>query len=390
MALGLLICHAVVQSARISPLVRGAGSPTAVLSSALHARAAGSGRARMSDREPATPQWGWRPIISWYPGHIARAERQLLDMLKLVDVVIELRDSRIPMSTNHPLIRTWVGNRAHILVMNRCDSVPTSVAQDWARQLREEAVEAHWVNAKEGKGVDELKRAIMHAGKGVNERRAAKGLLPRPVRACVLGFPNVGKSALINRLIGRAKCKSENRAGVTRSFNWAAFGARKTGVRASAGGKQPQLQLLDTPGIIPAKQVGQRSAYMLAVCDDIGAAAYDTRAVALTLIEELRAAKSGYIPPDALEARYGHGLAEQSAEAFLERVAEERCGGDLTRAETMLLRDFRDGRLGLIGLEAPDGTSRQRPRSPSPGGAAAAASAAAGCAVGAHGAATPA
>lgn len=356
MALGLLICHAAVQGARIAPFARNR-SPLAALGVASHsARGLGGGRVRMAERERdvSTAQWEWRPIISWYPGHIARAEKQLMDMLKLVDVVIELRDSRIPRSTNHPLIQSWVGNRAHILVMNRCDSVPTSVAQDWTRYLNEKQIQAHWVNAKEGKGVDELKRAIMHAGKGVNERRAKKGLLPRPVRACILGFPNVGKSALINRLVGRAKCKSENRAGVTRSFTWASFGSRKTFTRTSAGGRQPELLLLDTPGIIPAKQVGQRSAYMLAVCDDIGAAAYDTRAVALTLIEELRSAKSGYIPPNILESRYGHGLAEQTPEAFLERIAEERCGGDLTRAETMVLRDFRDGRLGLIGLEAPE------------------------------------
>lgn len=359
MTLGLLICHAAVQAARIAPLARGGAPLVALGPAACAARGYCASRVRMAERErdPSTAQWDWRPIISWYPGHIARAEKQLMDMLKLVDVVIELRDSRIPSSTNHPLIQSWVGNRAHILVMNRCDSVPTSVAQDWTRHMHEAGVETYWVNAKEGKGIDELKRAVMHAGKGVNERRARKGLLPRPVRACVLGFPNVGKSALINRLVGRAKCKSENRAGVTRSFNWAAFGGRKTGTRASAGGKQPDLQLLDTPGIIPAKQVGQRSAYMLAVCDDIGAAAYDTRAVALTLIEELRAARTGYVPSQALEARYGHGLDEQSPEAMLERLAEERCGGDLTRAETMVLRDFRDGRLGLIGLEAPEGAA---------------------------------
>jgi ribosome biogenesis GTPase A len=306
-------------------------------------------------QESATTQWEWRPVISWYPGHIARAEKQLVDMLKLVDVVIELRDSRIPRSTCHPLIDEWVGHRGHILVMNRFDSVPTSVVQDWTRHLAESNTEAHWVNAKEGKGIEDLKRAIVRAGKGVNERRKAKGLLPRAVRACILGFPNVGKSALINRLIGRAKLKSENRAGVTRSFSWSAVGGarERSKTKGSAGGNEAELQLLDTPGIIPAKQVGQRSAYMLAVCDDIGAAAYDTRAVALTLIEELKDAKSGYIKAGALEARYGHGLGAQTAEDFLERVAEERCGGDLVRAETMVLRDFRDGRLGLVGLEAP-------------------------------------
>ncbi|KAJ1639192.1 P-loop containing nucleoside triphosphate hydrolase protein, partial [Pavlovales sp. CCMP2436] len=225
---------------------------------------------------------------------------------------------------------------------------------DWTRHLAASGTVAYWVNAKEGQGIDPLRRAIMLTGKGMNEKRVAKGLLPRPVRACILGFPNVGKSALINRLVGRARMKSENRAGVTRQFTWGQVGGQKSKpspelqitpwMHKTSFPRLPDLLLLDTPGIIPAKQVGQRSAYMLAVCDDIGAAAYDTRAVALTLIEELRTAKTGY--------RYGHGLEEQSPEEFLERVAGERCGGDLIRAETMVLRDFRDGRLGLVGLEA--------------------------------------
>jgi len=319
-----LVCHAVVQSARVLPSGRAgwlhaaAGSRQAVQRSGLagmaaptlpsgrtgwlHAAAGSrvvvqrSGLAGMAaPKDPTTAQWEWRPVISWYPGHIARAEKQLLDMLKLVDVVIELRDSRIPVSTKHPLMDQWVGNRHHILVMNRCDSVPTSVAQDWTRHLAASGTVAYWVNAKEGQGIDPLRRAIMLTGKGMNEKRVAKGLLPRPVRACILGFPNVGKSALINRLVGRARMKSENRAGVTRQFTWGQVGGQKSKGRASAGGNQPDLLLLDTPGIIPAKQVGQRSAYMLAVCDDIGAAAYDTRAVALTLIEELRTAKTGYV-----------------------------------------------------------------------------------------------
>ena len=215
-----------------------------------------------------------RPPIQWYPGHIAKAERLMSEVLSMVDVVVELRDSRVPHSTTHPSLPGWIGSRGHVLVLNRIDSVPERALSQWDSALRAaDGPEPQLVDARQGKGVAELKRAILRAGEKVNARRKRRGINPRPVRAAILGYPNVGKSALINRLVGQRKTKSENRPGVTRGFTWVRI--------------DPKVQLLDSPGIIPAKSVEQSAAYHLAMCDDIGNAAYDTQGVAAALIERL-------------------------------------------------------------------------------------------------------
>ena len=153
----------------------------------------------------------------------------------MVDVVVELRDSRVPHATTHPSLPTWVGSRGHVLVLNRIDSVPPRALDAWADHLRSlGGPEPLLVDARKGSGVPELKKAILKAGQKVNERRKRRGINPRPIRAAILGYPNVGKSALINRLVGRRKTKSENRPGVTRGFTWVRI--------------DPQVQLLDSPG----------------------------------------------------------------------------------------------------------------------------------------------
>lgn len=234
-----------------------------------------------------------RPTIEWYPGHIAKAERLMSEVLSMVDVVVELRDARAPTATTHPLLSNWVGGRGRVLVINRMDSVPEVAVTQWERSLIEQGETPIFVDAKRGAGVPALKRAILKEGARVNDRRKRRGIKPRAVRAAILGYPNVGKSALINRLVGRRKTKSENRPGVTRGFSWIRI--------------DKDVQLLDSPGIIPAKQesleahqsslssvicplvwqVSQSAAYRLAMCDDIGSAAYDKQGVAAALFERL-------------------------------------------------------------------------------------------------------
>lgn len=285
-----------------------------------------------------------RPVIQWYPGHIAKAERLMSDVLSMVDVVVELRDSRAPDATTHPALPTWVGSRGHVLVLNRIDSVPQSALKQWATFLRAQGgPEPLLVDAKKGTGVAELKQAIIRAGQKVNDRRKRRGINPRPVRAAILGYPNVGKSALINRLVGKRKTKSENRPGVTRGFTW---------VRIDT-----QVQLLDSPGIIPAKQVEQSAAYHLAMCDDIGNAAYDTRSVAAALYERLvlvGAHKPQFVRLDVLRERWGVPLEVACGEDYLDALAEARFTGDIERAATTLLKDFRTGLIGPLCIEFPD------------------------------------
>ena len=287
-----------------------------------------------------------RPVISWYPGHIAKAERTMSEVLSMVDVVVELRDSRLPSSTAHPSLPNWIGSRGHVLVMNRIDAVPQSALKQWDAALKAEEVAGGppiFVDARQGDGVAELKRAILRAGEGVNERRKRRGINPRPVRAAILGYPNVGKSALINRLVGKKKAKSENRPGVTRGFTWVRI--------------DPKVQLLDSPGIIPAKSVDQSAAYLLAMCDDIGSAAYDTQGVAAALFERLvlvHRHRPTFARLETLRERWGVPLEVTSGEEYLRNLAEARFTGDMQRASTTLLKDFRSGLIGQLCIEFPD------------------------------------
>lgn len=287
-----------------------------------------------------------RPPIQWYPGHIAKAERMMSDVLSMVDVVVELRDARAPIATTHPSLPQWIGSRGHVLVLNRIDLVPDRALSLWSQAIREGAdggVEPLAVDAKLGTGVADLKRAILRAGSKINERRKRRGINPRPVRAAILGYPNVGKSALINRLVGRKKTKSENRPGVTRGFTWVRI--------------DPQIQLLDSPGIIPAKAVEQSAAYHLAMCDDIGNAAYDTQGVAAALFERVVLVahhRPTFARVDVLRERWGVPLDCTSGEVYLQNLADARFTGDVQRAASTLLKDFRGGLLGGICIEFPD------------------------------------
>mmetsp|Transcript_10143 Transcript_10143/g.32552 ORF Transcript_10143/g.32552 Transcript_10143/m.32552 type:complete len:250 (+) Transcript_10143:2-751(+) len=249
------------------------------------------------------------------------------------------------------MLASWIGSRGHILALNRMDAAPAPSLTEWAAAMGAGGQAPVLIDAKKGGGVAELKREILRAGAHVNARLKRRGINPRPVRAAVLGYPNVGKSALINRLVGRRKAKSENRPGVTRGFSW---------VRIDS-----QVQLLDSPGIIPAKQVSQRVAYRLAMCDDIGAAAYDPQAVASALLEALvlaEAERPAYVRLDKLRERWGVPTDECSCgEEYVAQLAEERFTGDVQRAATTLLKDFRSGSLGRLCLEWPaEGQGEER------------------------------
>ena len=273
--------------------------------------------------------------IQWYPGHIAKAEKQLLEQLKLVDVVIEVRDSRILMSSKHPKIEKWVEGKSHILVCNRIDAISSTVRSQWTRWFTEQDRMIYFTDAQAGKGMVELMKAAQVAGEKVNERRHGRGMLPRPVRAVVIGFPNVGKSALINRLLKRKVVASSNKAGVTRQLRW---------VRIS-----DQIDLLDTPGVIPPLLHNQDAAMKLAICDDIGQAAYDNVLVAAEAVDLL-------IPLKAkLSSRYQIDPATVTSgiEYIHEVAALNKFQGDLDKVARLILYDFRKGKLGALALEMP-------------------------------------
>lgn len=283
------------------------------------------------------------PSIQWYPGHIAKAERDLKEQLKRVDVVLEVRDARIPLSTHHPQTSQWVGSKARVLVLNRVDMITPAARQLWVSWFRDQGETPYFTNAQQGKGIREVTQAAQAAGVALNQRRRDRGMQPRPVRAVAMGFPNVGKSALINRLLGRRVVESARRAGVTRQLRW---------VRIS-----DEIELLDAPGVIPAKLSNQQKALKLAICDDIGEASYDNQRVAVALVELLKdledTAEYGLLPPSPLKTRYDLDPASFTAEDYLHALADYRHQGDVERTARQLLNEFRKGVLGAICLELP-------------------------------------
>ena len=282
------------------------------------------------------------PPIQWYPGHIAKAERALVEQLKKVDVVLEVRDARIPLSTQHPQVDQWVGDRERVLVLNRVDMIQPEAQQAWTTWFKAQGQQPYYTNASQGQGISVLAQVSQDLGNRLNRRRHDRGMLPRPVRAVVIGFPNVGKSALINRLLKRKVVQSARRPGVTRQFRW---------VRIS-----DQLELLDAPGVLPSRLNDQEAALNLAICDDIGTAAYDNQRIAAALIDRLKHLNQqvpGWLSLEPISSRYQLDLAAITGESFIQNLADQRYHSDKERSAVQLLNDFRKGILGAIALELP-------------------------------------
>jgi ribosome biogenesis GTPase A len=277
------------------------------------------------------------PPIQWYPGHIAKAERQLKEQLKKVDVVLEILDARIPLASHHPQIDSWIGTKPRITVLNREDMIPEAAKQAWLGWFQSQSEQLYLTNAKQGKGIDAIKSAAQKTGVAMNQRRSDRGMRPRPVRAVVIGFPNVGKSALINRLVGKKIVVSERRAGVTRQLRW---------VKIS-----PEIELLDAPGIIPWRLENQHDAVKLAICEDIGEASYDNQVVAAEAIDLL--INIGY--DQVLKSRFNFEFnpAQTTGESFIQDVSDRSFKGDKERVARQILYDFRTGNMGKIPLELP-------------------------------------
>jgi ribosome biogenesis GTPase A len=285
------------------------------------------------------------PPIQWYPGHIAKAEKALLEQLKRVDVVLEVRDARIPLATHHPQLSQWIGDKARVLVLNRVDMISPNVQQQWQQWFLSQGETPYFTNAQQGSGIKAVAKATQLAGAAMNERRVRRGMQPRAVRAVVVGFPNVGKSALINRLVDRRVVESARRPGVTRQLRWVRMG--QTGKNA--------IDLLDAPGVLPAKLQDQEAALKLALCDDIGEAAYDNQRVAALFLEQiqrLQRSPNG-LPQQILQSRYGFDEQDYTGEDYLAVLAESRFQGDRERTARQILNDFRKGLLGAIALELP-------------------------------------
>jgi ribosome biogenesis GTPase A len=274
-------------------------------------------------------------LIQWYPGHIAKAEKDLKEQLKRVDVVLEVLDARIPLASHHPQVAEWIGTKPRILILNRVDMLPNYLCDRWLEWFAARGEKAYFTDAKQGKGIKTVSKATREAGAEMNQRRQSRGMLSRPVRAVVIGMPNVGKSALINRLVRRKAVASARRAGVTRQLQW---------VRIS-----PEIELLDAPGVIPWKLDNQKNAVKLAICEDIGEAAYDNQKVAAALVDLLVELDFDAI----LKSRYEVDPIDFTGEEYIHKLGELRYQGDIERGALQLLNDFRKGLMGAIPLELP-------------------------------------
>jgi len=280
------------------------------------------------------------PHLQWYPGHMRKAERLVKENLKIVDVVVELLDARIPMSSANPVLREIVAGKTRLIVLNKSDLADPTATRAWVQYFASQDIVAVPVDAVKGSGTKELVQAIQKLAAPRTEKLAKHGAKPRAARCMILGIPNVGKSSLINRLSGGARTKVENRPGVTRAKQWIRIGA--------------QLELLDMPGILWPKFEDARAALRLAFTGAISDTVYDVGGVVLQLLRVLHADN-----PATLRARYGLAENLPTGVELLEEIGRRRgClvrGGriDYEKAEQIVLTDFRSGRLGRVTLDSP-------------------------------------
>ena len=279
--------------------------------------------------------------VQWYPGHMTKAKRAMQEDIKLVDLVIELVDARSPLSSRNPDIDTLGKNKARLILLNKADLADPAANQAWTGYFEKKGYTVVRIDARRKADLKPIQAAVMTACKEKIERDRRRGIKNRPVRAMVVGIPNVGKSTFINSYAGRACAKTGNKPGVTRGNQW---------IRLNK-----EVELLDTPGILWPKfedpQVGVRLALLGSVKDDI----LNSDELAVELLKRLRAAY-----PEALSDRYGEAVLNGSeAEALMEIARARNCilkGGepDYSRAAKLMIDDFRGGRLGRITLELPE------------------------------------
>lgn len=272
--------------------------------------------------------------IHWYPGHIAKAEKKLKELVNLVDVVIEVLDARIPESSVYPDIKKLLGEKPRLIVLNKADLADETKLKNWIDFYKKQTGFPIIAScASKNNDISIIVNKVIELAKPKIDKLVAKGLLPRPARVVVVGMPNVGKSSIINKLIKKGKTKVGAKAGVTRQQQW---------VRVN-----PKIDLLDTPGIIPLKQEDQFKAGKLAMVNSVSENAYENEEVARELLEIL---KTKY--PQAVKDYYNI-----DEDFSLEAIALSRnwivknSQPDTVRTAVMVLTDFRAGRIGKFILD---------------------------------------
>ena len=296
------------------------------------------------------------PSIQWFPGHMAKTRRLMRESLRLVDIVVEVIDARIPISSRNPDLPGLVGSKPRIVLLNKADAADDNITRAWCEFYKEKGITAIPTDCRSGKGIKQFVPAVKEVLRPLLERRAQKGMEGAPIRMMIVGIPNVGKSSFINRMAGSRRTKVEDRPGVTRGRQW---------VNLDSG-----IDLLDMPGILwpkfEDKRVGEYLAFTGAVKDDV----VDIELLAMRLLELLNERYH-----KILCERYkltDEETADIEAYDLLELVARKRgmlmSGGHVNteRAAIAVLDEFRSGKIGKITLETPEKPQRKERPAPAP------------------------
>ena len=273
----------------------------------------------------------------WYPGHMTKAKRMMQEDIKLIDLVIEVVDARIPLGSRNPDIDELGANKARIVLLNKSDLSDTRQNKLWMEYFTKQGIHALEINSKTGAGIKAIQGVVQEACKEKIERDRKRGIINRPVRAMVVGIPNVGKSTFINSFAGKACTKTGNKPGVTKGKQW---------IRLNKG-----LELLDTPGILWPKFEDQTVGLHLAMIGSMNDEIIHLDELAYELIKFVT---KEY--PGILKARYDIEEQEDAYETLKAICVSRRCylkgeELDIMKASSLLVEDFRSGRLVRITLE---------------------------------------
>ena len=277
--------------------------------------------------------------VQWYPGHMTKAKRQMQEDLKLIDLIIELVDARVPLSSRNPDIDQLGQNKSRLILLNKADLADERQNEAWKEYFQSKGFHVVKVDSRNGSGMKTIQNVIQEACKEKIERDRRRGIKNRPIRAMVAGIPNVGKSTFINTFAGKACAKTGNRPGVTKGKQW---------IRLNKN-----VELLDTPGILWPKFEDQKVGLRLALIGSIRDEILNTDELAVELIRFL---KTQY--PGILTERYEVEETQKETELLCGIAENRKCitkGGELdySKAAALLIDEFRSGKLGKVTLEWP-------------------------------------
>ncbi len=279
--------------------------------------------------------------IQWFPGHMAKARREVTEKLQLIDVVFELVDARLPLSSRNPMIDEVIKNKPRIILLNKADMADTQVTRQWLTYFRNKGMTVLDINAQEGNGLKQLVSTAKQLLQEKFAKMAAKGIKnPRAIRALIVGIPNVGKSTLINRLAGKNIAKTGDRPGVTKAQQWIKMGK--------------EMELLDTPGILWPKFEDMEVGYKLAASGAIKDTILNRYDIAMYTIRFLQ---QSY--PKFLQERYEVDATMDADKLFIAIGKRRNCfsaGGEIDsdKISELLLREVRSMKLGAISFEKPE------------------------------------